>query len=200
MNVAEPLQAAIEEFAKFPGVGKKTALRLALHLLNRDERAVERFAETMLGLKAKLRRCVECHNVSVEERCAICASPKRDRSAVCVVEDVADVLAVERSNEFHGLYHVLGGALSPLGGVGYEDIRADELIARVEASDEIREVILALDADAEGETTSLYLARRLAPLGVSVSRIASGVPIGGDLEFADEATIGKAVAARTKIE
>lgn len=199
MNISEPLQAAIDEFNKFPGIGRKTAQRLALFLLELDNQEVSQFLSAVSNLKEKLRFCKACFNLTDRELCDICESPKRDRSIVCVVEDISDVMAIERSNEYNGLYHVLGGVLSPLSGISQEDLHIAELMARLR-DDTVSEVILALNADTEGETTSLYLAKLIKPLNIAVSRIARGLPIGGDLEFADDATIARAVSGRIRLE
>lgn len=195
MFIPEPLQAAIEEFSKLPGIGRKTAQRLALFLLKSENINVEKFISSIINLKTKLKECEICFNFSEDEQCEICKSEKRDKSIICVVEEASDVIAVEKSNEYNGLYHILGGALSPLNGISPENLHIKELLIRLQ-KDEIKEVILALNPDTEGEATSLYLARILKPLNISISRIARGLPIGGDLEFADEATIGKAVTGR----
>jgi recombination protein RecR len=195
MQIAEPLMVAIEELSKLPGIGKKTAQRLALFILKNDEDSVAKLVEAVKNLKLKLRLCVRCFNFSEEDYCVICKNSKRDISIVCIVEEASDVIAVEKTHEYNGLYHVLGGVLSPLSGVGTESLKIKELMKRFE-EEEIEEVILALNPDTEGEATSLYLAKLIKPLGVKVTRIARGLPIGGDLEFADEATIGRAVLGR----
>lgn len=198
MLIAEPLLTAIEELSKLPGIGKKTAQRLALHLLKSENETVEKLVTSIQELKTKIRFCQRCFNISVEDLCEICKSNKRDASLVCVVEEASDVIAIERTNEYHGLYHVLGGVLSPLAGVNPDSLRIKELVKRFE-TEEIKEVILAINPDTEGETTSLYLARLIKPLNINVTRIARGIPIGGDLEFADEATVGRAVLGRISV-
>ena len=198
MQIAEPLVVAIEELSKLPGIGKKTAQRLALHILKSDKESVDSFVKAIEELKTKLRFCSRCYNLSVEELCEICKSEKRDKSVICIVEDVNDVIAIEKTNEYNGLYHVLGGVLSPLSGVSADTLKIKELIRRFE-TEEIREIILALNPDTEGEATTLYLAKLVKPFGVRVSRIARGLPIGGDIEFADEATIGRAVIGRIEL-
>lgn len=195
MQIAEPLSIAIEEFSKLPGIGKKTAQRLALFIVKNDKEIAEKLTESILSLKTKLKLCEKCFNLSEENLCSICSSSKRDNSILCVVEDINDVLAIEKSNEFNGIYHVLGGVLSPLAGVDADNLKIKELIKRFE-SENFSEIILALNPDTEGETTSLYLAKLIKPFGIKVSRIARGIPIGGDLEFTDEATIGKAMLNR----
>jgi len=198
LQIAEPLLIAIEELSKLPTIGKKTAQRLAIHLLKSDNETVENLLKAIRDLKAKLRFCSRCFNLSEEELCEICKSGKRDKSIICVVEEASDVIAIEKSHEFNGLYHVLGGVLSPLSGIGPESLKIKELLKRFE-TEEVQEIILALNPDTEGETTSLYLAKLIKPLRIKVSRIARGLPIGGDLEFADEATIGRAVTGRIQI-
>lgn len=198
MQIAEPLQTAIEELSKLPSIGKKTAQRLALYILKSDSQSVDNLVKAILELKTRLRFCSRCFNISVDELCEICTSPKRDNSVICIVEEARDVIAIEKTHEFNGMYHVLGGVLSPLSGIDPESLKIKELLKRFE-SEEIKEIILALNPDTEGETTSLYLAKLIKPLGVKVSRIARGLPIGGDLEFADEATISRAVMGRIEL-
>lgn len=198
MQIAEPLQIAIDELSKLPSIGKKTAQRLALHLLKTDETNVENLIKAISDLKEKIRLCTVCYNLSVDEVCDVCKNPKRDRSIICVVEEASDIIAIERTNEFRGLYHVIGGVLSPLSGTGVDDLHIKELIQRLHNT-EIKEIILALNPDTEGDTTSLYLAKLIKPLNIKVTRIARGLPIGGDLEFADDATIGRAVLGRSDL-
>ena len=198
MSIAEPLQRAIDEFSRFPGIGRKTAQRLVLFLLNRDGEDVSRFVQAVIDLKSKMRHCALCFNLSENELCSICDNPKRDRSVLCVVEEVNDVMAIEKTHEYSGLYHVLGGVLSPLSGIGPDNLHLNELVARVRGG-EIKEVILALNPDTEGETTTLYLAKLLKEYNLSVSRIARGIPIGGELEFIDDATIGRAMSGRMSL-
>ncbi len=196
MQIAEPLLIAIEELSKLPSIGKKTAQRLALHLLKSDTDTVENLVKAITDLKTKLGFCSKCFNLSEDDLCDICKSPKRDGSVICVVEEASDVIAIEKTHEFKGLYHVLGGVLSPLNGISPESLKIKELLKRFE-QEEVKEIILALNPDTEGETTSLYLAKLIKPLGIKVTRIARGLPIGGDLEFADEATIGRAMLRRS---
>ncbi len=198
MQIAEPLLIAIEELSKLPGIGKKTAQRLAIYLLKSEDKQIENLINSIKDLKLKLRFCSRCFNLSEEELCTICKSEKREKSVICVVEEASDVIAIEKTHEFKGLYHVLGGVLSPLTGVTPDSLHIKELIKRFENED-IKEIILALNPDTEGETTSLYLAKLLLPLNVKVTRIARGLPIGGDLEFADDATIGRAILNRSSI-
>jgi len=191
---SEALQQLIEEFSQLPGIGRKSAQRLALYLLKQPREDVVKMARTLVNMKDRIRYCSVCWNITEDDPCAICASPKRDRGMICVVEEPNDVIAVEKTNEFKGLYHVLGGALSPLDGVGPEDLKVKELLERVTGT--ISEVILALNPNVEGEATTIYLTKLLKPLGVRVTRIARGLPVGGDLEFADEATLSRALEGR----
>lgn len=198
MQIAEPLLIAIEELSKLPGIGKKTAQRLAIFLLKSEDPQVDNLINSIKDLKIKLRFCVRCFNLSEEELCNICKSEKRDKSVICVVEEASDVMAIEKTHEYKGLYHVLGGVLSPLSGITPDSLHIKELLKRFETED-IKEVILALNPDTEGETTSLYLAKLMKPFGITVTRIARGLPIGGDLEFADDATIGRAILNRSSL-
>ncbi len=199
MQIAEPLQIAIDELSKLPSIGRKTAQRLALHLLQRDEEDVKRLAEALVNLKSKLHFCKRCFNVAEGEYCEICSNESRDQSVICVVENVNDVITIEKTNEYKGLYHVLGGVLNPLAGVTPDDLRIKELLQRLQ-TENVEEVFLALNPDTEGETTALYLARLLKPVGIKITRIPTGLPVGGDLEFADEATVGRAIISRIAID
>jgi recombination protein RecR len=194
---SETLQQLIEEFSRLPGIGRKSAQRLALFILKLPREEVVRMARALVNVKEKIRYCSVCCNITEDDPCAICASAKRDRQIICVVEEPSDVIALEKTNEFKGLYHVLGGALSPLDGVGPDDLKVKELLQRV--GDGIEEIILAMNPDVEGEATTIYLSRLLKPLGVKVSRIARGIPVGGDLEFADEATLSRALEGRIEL-
>ena len=198
MQIAEPLLIAIEELSKLPGIGKKTAQRLAIFLLKSEDPQVDNLINAIKDLKIKLRFCERCFNLSEAELCNICQSEKRDKSVICVVEEASDVMAIEKTNEFRGLYHILGGVLSPLSGVTPDSLHIKQLLKRFETED-FKEVILALNPDTEGETTSLYLAKLMKPFGITVTRIARGLPIGGDLEFADDATIGRAILNRSSL-
>lgn len=195
MQIAEPLLIAIEELSKLPGIGKKTAQRLALYILKNEQTSVDNLVKAITELKTKLHFCKRCFNITEDDLCEICKSVKRDTTKICVVEEASDVIAIEKTNEYNGLYHVLGGVLSPLSGISANDLKIKELLTRFE-SENITEIILAINPDTEGETTSLYLARLIKPLNIKVTRIARGIPIGGDLEFADEATIGRAMLNR----
>jgi len=198
VQIAEPLLIAIEELSKLPGIGKKTAQRLAIFLLKSEDPQVDNLINAIKDLKIKLRFCDRCFNLSEEEFCNICKNEKRDKSIICVVEEASDVMAIEKTHEYRGLYHVLGGVLSPLSGVTPESLHIKELLKRFETED-FKEVILALNPDTEGETTSLYLSKLMKPFGITVTRIARGLPIGGDLEFADDATIGRAILNRSSL-
>lgn len=198
MLIPETLQRAIDELSKLPSIGRKSAQRLALHILKSEVDNVQNLSASLIDLKEKTKICKKCFNISEEEVCDICKSEKRDKSTICVVEEISDVIAVERTNEFTGLYHVLGGVLSPLSGKDADSLNIKELQSRVK-NENISEVILALNPDTEGETTSLYLAKLLKQNNVRVTRLARGLPIGGDLEFTDEATIGRAVLNRIQL-
>jgi recombination protein RecR len=197
LYTSESVERLVSHLSQLPGIGRKTAQRLALYILRLPKADAESLAEAIIDVKEKVRYCSVCCNITEADPCIICASPKRDRSMICVVEEPSDVLALEKTNEYKGLYHVLGGSLSPLDGVGPEDLKIRELLGRV--SDGVHEVILAMNPNVEGETTTLYLTKLLKPLGVKVSRIARGLPIGGDLEFADEATLARALEDRTTL-
>lgn len=196
MQLAEPLLIAIEELSKLPSIGKKTAQRLALYLLKYDSEQFESLIESLENLKTKIKFCERCFNLSEKELCVICKNRKRDGSKICVVEEASDVIAIEKTHEYHGLYHVLGGVLSPLTGITPESLKIKELLKRLE-SESVKEIILALNPDTEGEATALYLSKLIRPLKMNVTRIARGLPIGGDLEFADDATIGRAITNRS---
>lgn len=195
---AESVEQLAEQFAQLPGIGRKTAHRLALYVVKMQREEVATLARALVNVKDKVRYCSVCSNITEADPCPICSNTKRDRTAICVVEEPTDVLALERTNEFKGLYHVLGGALSPLDGIGPEDLRIKELLRRIEAST-VDEIILALNPDVEGEATTLYVSKLLKPLGMKVTRIARGLPVGTDLEFADEATLGRALEGRIAV-
>ena len=190
-----PVQRLIDEFGRLPGVGQKSAQRLAFHLLNVEEVDARRLADAIIDMRASVHLCARCFNVTAEEECSICLDLRRDPSLVCVVERAQDIPVIERTQEFRGRYHVLGGAISPIAGIGPEALRMKELVARIDGEG-ITEVIAATNPTVEGDTTALYLARLLKPLGVRVSRLASGLPVGGDIDYADEITLGRALAGR----
>lgn len=193
------IQDLIDALGRLPGVGPKSAQRIAFHILQSEPETAAALVEAIRTVKEKVRFCSECGNVSEEEQCRICRDPRRDNTAICVVEESKDVIAIERTREFRGKYHVLGGAISPIDGIGPEQLRIRELMTRL-ADSAVTEVILATDPNLEGEATATYLARLLKPLGLSVSRLASGLPVGGDLEYADEVTLGRAFEGRRRVE
>jgi recombination protein RecR len=192
---APPLEKLIEQLCKLPGIGPKSAQRLAFFILSLPREEAEEIAASIVELKEKIGFCRQCFNISEGELCGICADPRRDAALICVVEEPRDVLAIERTRSFRGLYHVLGGAISPIDGVGPDELRFSELMKRVQAGG-VTELIAATNPNAEGEATALYLAQLVRPLGLRVSRIASGLPVGGDLEYADEVTLGRAMDGR----
>jgi recombination protein RecR len=192
------IQDLIDELGRLPGIGPKSAQRIAFFLLDSDPEDVRRFASTLTEVKAKVHFCSICGNVTVDTECRICADPRRDLSVLCVVEESKDVVAIERTREFRGRYHVLGGAISPIEGIGPDDLRVRELMTRL-ADGEVTELILATDPNLEGEATATYLARLVKPMGLSVTRLASGLPVGGDLEYADEITLGRAFEGRRAV-
>lgn len=193
------VQDLIDELGRLPGVGPKSAQRLAFHLLAAEDADVRRLAEVLLAVKDRVSFCSICGNVAEAEQCRICLDVRRDVTVICVVEEPKDVVAIERTREFRGRYHVLGGAISPIDGVGPDDLRIRELLTRL-ADGTVLEVILATDPNLEGEATATYISRLLVPMGVKVSRLASGLPVGGDLEYADEVTLGRAFAGRRTVE
>jgi recombination protein RecR len=193
------VQDLIDELGRLPGVGPKSAQRIAFHLLQADAEDVTRLVTALTEVKARVRFCEVCGNVAQAERCRICADPRRDQTSICVVEEPKDVVAIERTREFRGTYHVLGGAISPIDGIGPDDLRVRELMTRL-ASGEVQEVIIATDPNLEGEATATYLSRLLRDVGVTVTRLASGLPVGGDLEYADEVTLGRAFEGRRRVD
>lgn len=195
---AVPVAKLVEEFERLPGIGHKTAQRLAFHVLNMPMDRVETFSRTILEAKQKTKYCSVCSNLTDVDPCPLCSGTARDRSAICVVQDPRDVVAMERMREFKGLYHVLHGAISPMEGIGPEDIRIKELLLRLN-SDEVKEVILATNPNIEGEATAMYISKLIKPLGIKVTRIAHGIPVGGDLEYADEVTLAKALEGRREL-
>lgn len=191
------IENAVDEIAKLPGIGKKTALRLALHLLKQEKEDVHRLSESLVDLRENTRYCTACFNISDSDTCAICASHKRDNSVICVVEDTRDVMAIENTSQYFGLYHVLGGVIIPIDGIGPSDLKIEQLISRVaESSDGIKEIILALPSTMEGDTTSFYITKKLKDSGVKVTSIARGVPVGSELEYTDEITLGRSIMNR----
>ena len=193
-----PIQDLIDELGRLPGVGPKGAQRIAFYILQTDKADVERLAHTLREVTEKVRFCEVCFNISEGETCRVCRDPRRDRTSICVVEESKDVMAIERTHEFRGLYHVLGGAISPIDNIGPADLRISELCKRL-ADTTVTEVILATDPNLEGEATATFISRLLIPMGVTVSRLASGLPVGGDLEYADEVTLGRAFQGRRQL-
>ncbi len=193
-----PLQNLIEEFQKLPGIGSKTAQRLAYHVLNLPKESAQRFANAIVDAKEKIAYCKICQNFSDKETCSVCKNPARDKGVICVVENPRDVIQMEKTNEFKGTYHVLHGAISPMDNIGPEDIRIKELMTRI-AEEKVSEVIMATNPNLEGETTAMYISKLIKPFGVKVTRIAHGVPVGGELEFADEMTLAKAIQWRVEL-
>jgi recombination protein RecR len=193
------VQDLIDELGRLPGVGPKSAQRIAFHILAAEPVDVMRLADALREVKEKIRFCSICGNIAEEPECRICRDPRRDLTVLCVVEEPKDVIAIERTREFRGRYHVLGGAISPIEGVGPDDLRVRELLARL-ADGAIVEVILATDPNLEGEATATYIARLISPMGIAVSRLASGLPVGGDLEYADEVTLGRAFEGRRRVQ
>jgi recombination protein RecR len=192
------IEDAVTQVAKLPGIGKKTALRLVLHLIKEKEDTTFTLADALHKLRANIRFCSTCHNISDSEVCSICTSPRRDQAIICVVEESKDVMAIENTAQFHGLYHVLGGVISPMNGIGPSDLKIESLVSRLSRqSSPTREIILALSPTMEGDTTAYYINRRIQDLNVRVSVIARGVPVGGDLEYADEITLGRSITGRT---
>ena len=193
------IQDLIDELGRLPGVGPKSAQRIAFHIIQSDRVDVTRLAEVLKTVKERVKFCAICGNISEEELCKICRDPRRDKTSICVVEESKDVLAIEKTREFKGTYHVLGGAISPIDGVGPENLRIKELMTRLSETT-IGEIIIATDPNLEGEATATYLTRLIKPLGIKVSRLASGLPVGGDLEYADEITLGRAFEGRVSLE
>lgn len=193
-----PVQRLIDELARLPGIGRKSAQRLAFHLLNVEEEDADRLARSITDMRREVRLCDRCFNITDQAECSICRDLRRDHAVLCVVERAQDIVVVEKTQEFRGRYHVLGGAISPIEGIGPEQLRMRELLARVD-QEKVEEVIAATNPTVEGDTTAMYLARILKPLGVRVTRLASGLPVGGDLDYADELTLGRALVGRREL-
>ena len=196
-NFIEPVEKLVEEFRRLPGVGYKSALRMAFSIVDMDREEAEEFAKAILDAKEKITRCTVCNNISDGDVCPICLSDSRDRSLICVVEDVKDVIAIEKTNEYRGTYHVLGGLISPADGIAPEQLNVKNLISRLDES--VKEIIVATTPSIEGEATSMYLSRLIKPLGITVTRLAYGIPAGGELEYADELTITRALEGRLSL-
>ena len=193
-----PLEILIEQFAKLPGIGRKTATRLAFHVLNSSTEDAKAFANAITNAKEQVKLCKICQNITDTETCSLCESPKRDKSVICVTESPKDVISIEKTNEYHGLYHVLHGAISPMDNIGPNDIKIPELLERLK-DDTVKEVIMATNPTIEGEATAMYIAKLIKPFGIKVTRIAHGIPVGGDLEYADEITLTKAMEGRREM-
>lgn len=191
------IEKLIESFEKLPSIGHKTAARLAFYILNSSEEETNEFINSIRNAKTNLKYCSKCYNISDTDPCTICSNPKRDENTICVVEDVRDIIAIERTHEYKGVYHVLHGSISPMNGIGPDDIKIKELLARI--TPETKEVILATNPRVEGEATAMYISKLLKPLGVTITRIAHGIPIGGDLEYTDEITLSKALEGRREL-
>ena len=191
------IEKLIESFERLPSIGHKTAARLAFYILNSSEEETNEFINSIKNAKANLKYCSKCYNISDTDPCTICANPKRDENVICVVEDVRDIIAIERTHEYKGVYHVLHGSISPMNGIGPDDIKIKELLARINT--ETKEVIIATNPRVEGEATAMYISKLLKPLGVKTTRIAHGIPIGGDLEYTDEITLSKALEGRREL-
>ncbi|BCU53253.1 recombination protein RecR [Staphylococcus auricularis] len=198
MQYPEPISKLIDSFMKLPGIGPKTAQRLAFHVLDMKEDDVVQFAKALVDVKRELTYCSECGHITEQDPCYICQDKQRDRSVICVVEDDKDVIAMEKMREYKGLYHVLHGSISPMDGVGPEDINIPSLINRLK-DEEVKEIILAMNPNLEGESTAMYISRLVKPIGIKVTRLAQGLSVGGDLEYADEVTLSKAIAGRTEM-
>jgi recombination protein RecR len=197
--ISETLERAIEQLAKLPGMGRKSAQRIAMYLLKQNDEQVQDLAHAIINLKKSIKYCSVCFNITDEDPCPICRSEKRNTGVICVVEDTKDVYAIEKTNEFNGRYHVLGGVISPLDNIGPNNIRVKELIERVKSTENIREIILALNPDAEGEATAYYIHKLMKPLNINITRIAHGIPMGTELEYIDEATLSRAFVGRSSL-
>lgn len=198
--LVEPVARLIEEFSRLPGIGPKTAARLVFYLLRAPEEQALALSDALRALRERIRFCSVCFNITDSDPCAICGDEGRDRSIICVVEEPLDVVAIERTREYHGLYHVLHGTLSPVEGIGPDDLHIADLLPRLKANPPVREVIIATNPNMEGEATAMYLARQLSGTGVRISRLARGLPVGGDLEYADQVTLGRALAGRQTMD
>ena len=192
------IEKLIESFEKLPSIGHKTATRLAFHMLNLNIEDTQEFIDSIIEAKKNLKYCSKCFNITDTDPCPICSSPKRDQSTICVVEDVKDVVAMEKTHEFKGVYHVLHGSISPMNGIGPEDIKIKELLERLRDTD-VKEIIIATNPRVEGEATAIYLSKLIKPIGIKVTRIAHGIPVGGDLEYTDEVTLSKALEGRREL-
>lgn len=194
------IENAVEEISKLPGIGKKSALRLALHLLKADKTQTHQLSNSLIDLREKTVFCKTCHNISDSDLCQICNSPRRDQGVICIVQDTRDVLAIENTSQFTGTYHVLGGNISPIKGIGPSDLNIESLMSRISGNKEVKEIIMALSPTMEGDTTAFYLQKRLKEFELKITTIARGIPLGGDLEYTDEITLGRSIASRIAYE
>ncbi len=195
------IESAVDNFSKLPGIGKKTALRLVLHLLKQEKDLTQELAKALVDMRLNIKYCKVCHNISDDDVCNICNNPVRDQSIICLVEDTRDVLAIENTSQYNGLYHVLGGIISPIEGIGPDDLTIQDLLNRIsQPNSEVKEIILGLSPTMEGDTTAFYITKKVKPLGIKTSTIARGIPIGGELEYADEITLGRSIISRTIYE
>ena len=201
MNFSSKLiEDAVGQISKLPGIGKKSALRLVLHLLKEEPETTTSLSTSLLTLRSNIKYCASCHNVSDSNMCVICTNSNRDRSVICVVEEIPDVIAIENTNHYQGLYHVLGGIISPIDGIGPSELNIESLIARVQKEETVKEIILALSATMQGDTTAFYISKKLKPYTIKISTIARGIAIGGELEYTDEVTLGRSIATRINYE
>ena len=196
---SKKIESVVREFSTLPGIGKKTALRLALHILKKSEEDAERLGQAIIEMRRDIKYCSKCHNISDEEVCRICTHPRRNAKLLCVVEDMKDVIAIENTHQFQGLYHVLGGLINPLQGIGPSMLHVDSLVERI-PKEGVEEIIFAFSANIEGDTTAFYISKKLKPLGVKISSIARGIPVGLDLEFTDEVTLARSLVNRTRVQ
>ncbi len=195
------IESAVDNFSKLPGIGKKTALRLVLHLLKQEKDLTQELAKALIDMRMNIKYCKICHNISDDDVCNICNNQVRDQSIICLVEDTRDVLAIENTSQYNGLYHVLGGIISPIEGIGPDDLTIQDLLERIsQPNSEVKEIILGLSPTMEGDTTAFYITKKVKPLGIKTSTIARGIPIGGELEYADEITLGRSIISRTIYE
>lgn len=201
MNFSSKLiEEAVGQISKLPGIGKKSALRLVLHLLKEESETTQLLSASLLKLRAEIKYCRSCHNVSDSDLCSICTNQNRDKSVICVVEEIPDVMAIENTNHYQGLYHVLGGIISPIDGIGPSELNIESLISRVQTDESVKEIILALSATMQGDTTAFYISKKLKPYDLKISTIARGIAIGGELEYTDEVTLGRSIATRIQYE
>jgi len=201
MNFSSKLiEEAVGQISKLPGIGKKSALRLVLHLLKEEPESTQNLSSSLLKLRANIKYCINCHNVSDSDLCSICTNPNRDNSVICIVEEIPDVMAIENTNHYQGLYHVLGGVISPIDGIGPSELNIESLLERIEKNDLTKEIILALSATMQGDTTAFYLSKKIKDREIKISTIARGIAIGGELEYTDEVTLGRSIATRIRYD